>query len=264
MNHRILRSTFATLATLIWGLSSVAQAAPSHEVFDRLLGTYVVDDRFVQYDLWYSNPEDVEALHDYIRSLEKVHPQDLPRNEALAYWINLYNAVTLGLILDHYPVTSIKDLGGRLSSPWDQELVRVDSEALTLNKIENEILRPKFREPRIHFAISCASQSCPPLASTAYTGDRIEEQLEAAARRTITDPYWVDLSHCGTYAKGSIRLSKIFGWYKDDFGGEKGVRNFLAHYLPAQKLPLQNGGCSLDYNDYDWTLNLPPGDSDSR
>jgi Protein of unknown function, DUF547 len=264
MNVPVQRATLLGGLLAMLSFTSSAVAGPSHTDFDRLLQKYVVDDRYVQYDLWHANEEDNSSLGEYIRRLEGVDPKNLTRDEAMAYWINLYNAVTLELILDHFPVESIKDLGGKLSSPWGKELVTVNGQALSLNKIENEIIRPTFADPRIHFALNCASVGCPPLASRAYVGQKIEAQLEEVARRTMANSYWVDLSRCGTYGKGSIKLSKLFDWYQDDFGGADGLRNFLGHYLPAKKLALQNGGCSLDYNDYDWKLNLPPGKPKSR
>ena len=129
----------------------------------------------------------------------------------------------------------------------------------TNEQIENEIIRERFEEPRIHFALNCAALGCPPLASDAYTGDRLEEQLESATARTLRDRRWVDLGRCRTYGKGSIRLTKIFDWYAGDFGGEEGIRRFLARYRPESRLPLENEGCSLEYLDYDWSLNRPPG-----
>jgi len=263
MSKKTIAWSGAALMIVLLG-SNARAATVNHDTFDRLLGRYVVADRFVQYDQWHANEKDVQSLRDYVQQLESTDPDKLARNEALAYWINLYNAVTLRLILDHYPVSSIKDLGGKLTSAWEKKLVQVNGRPLSLNTVENEIIRPSFGDPRIHFALNCASMSCPPLSSHAYRADVIEEQLEAVARRAVTDPYWVDLSGCSSYGKGHIALSKIFDWYQDDFGGEKGVRNFLAHYLPGKKLPLQNGRCSLHYNGYDWKLNLPPEGDNSR
>lgn len=235
-----------------------ARAGVEHSTFDQLLQHYVVDERYVDYAAWHASVVDQTALGDYVQRLEAVDTRTLSRDQALAFWINLYNATTLKLILDHYPVKSIKDLGNWLTSAWDKDLVRVNGRPFTLNQIENDVLRPTFPDPRIHFALNCASMSCPPLASHAYRAASIDAQLESVTRRAVADSYWVDTSGCGSHGRGTLRLSKIFEWYAKDFGGERGVRNFLAHYLPVQKPALQNGDCSIDYRDYDWSLNHPP------
>lgn len=253
-----LRRSLPLLVLFVF-LSPAAASGGLHEDYDRLLERYVVRDLYVDYAAWHSEAEDLARLDSYLQQLQEVDPRALERDEELAYWINLYNATTLDLILDHWPVASIKDLGGMLTSAWEKELVEVQGRSLTLNQIENEIIRERFEEPRIHFALNCAALGCPPLASNAYTGDRLEEQLESATRRTVRDRRWVDLSRCRTYGKGSIQLTKIFDWYAEDFGGEAGIRGFLARYHPESRLPLENEGCSLDYLDYDWSLNRPPG-----
>lgn len=251
-----------TAALLMMGLRiavpTTVAAEALHDDYDTLLERYVVDDRWVDYPAWHQSEEDRGRLERYLDEMAAVEASALDRDEALAYWINLYNALTLDLILDHYPVTSIKDLGGVLTSAWEKELVEVEGRALTLDQIENDVIRPRFEDPRIHFALNCAAVSCPPLPSFAYTASLLESQLERVTRRAVRDPAWVDLQRCQTYGKGTIRLSKIFDWYAEDFGGEAGIRRFLARYRPEEKLPLQNEGCRLDYLDYDWSLNLPP------
>lgn len=248
------------LPLALWLLAPAASRADDlHRDFDRLLGRYVVEESYVDYAAWHASDEDHARLDAYLQTLQELDPRDLDRDGELAYWINLYNATTLDLILDHWPVASIKDLGGLITSAWEKELVEVRGRPLTLDEIENDVIRERFDEPRIHFALNCAALSCPPLASAAYVGKRLEEQLEAATRRTVNDPRWVDLRRCRSYGKGTIRLSKIFDWYAEDFGGEAGIRRFLARYRPESTLPLENEGCSLEYLDYDWSLNRPPG-----
>ncbi len=274
MNHFCRRSCGAgipfgaglLLAVLLTSSIGPARAATiSHETFSTLLGRYVVDDRWVDYAAWKADESDHARLESYIEGLGAIDPAALDEKDRLAYWINAYNAVTVDLILDHYPVASIKDLGGVFSSPWKLPLFQRGDQELSLDAIENEILRPQFAEPRIHFAINCASVGCPPLAAEAYEGERIDEQLDAAVARVVHDPYWVDLSGCqAAYGSGKLVVSKLFDWFSGDFGGEAGVRNFLARSLPEQRFVLQNTQCSLEYRDYDWSLNAPPADEHSR
>ena len=240
--------------------SILAEVVAPHDDFDRLLRTYVRDPG-VDYASWHAHEADRAALETYLEILQSLDPSTLERNDRLAFWLNLYNATTLDLILDHYvdakgrTLASIKDLGGLLSSPWEKELVTVRGRALSLNAIENEIIRPEFEEPRIHFALNCAAVSCPPLSPFAYDGGHLEEQLETATVRTITDLAWVDLRACGAYSSGKLRLTKIFDWYGDDFGGKDGTRKFLERYLPRASFALRNDGCDVDYLPYDWSLN---------
>lgn len=258
MRTRLWNTVALSLAGLLIAVSTPVSAESLHDDYDALLERYVVDDRWVDYAAWFRSDEDRARLQNYLDQMATADPATLGRDGTLAYWINLYNALTLDLILDHYPVGSIKDLGGLLTSAWEKELVEVAGRAFTLNQIENDVIRRRFEDPRIHFALNCAAFSCPPLAGFAFTADQLDEQLERVTRRALRDPTWVDPSRCRTYGKGTIRLSKIFDWYADDFGGEAGIRGFLARYLPEAELPLQNEGCSLDYLDYDWSLNLPP------
>ncbi|HET9887233.1 MAG TPA: DUF547 domain-containing protein, partial [bacterium] len=152
--------------------------SPDHSAFDGLLHRYVVPTG-VDYRTWSQNKEDRSALRSYLATLAQQAPSRLERSEALAYWINLYNAATLSLVLEHYPVASIKDIGTALSSPWKKKVVTVEGQRLSLNEIENDIVRPSFLEPRIHFALNCAARSCPPLRNEAYLGPQLESQLEA-------------------------------------------------------------------------------------
>lgn len=227
------------------------------ERYDRLLRRHV-DPPVVDYRAWHASDEDMAQLAAVVDSLEAIRPTVLGDSDALAYWINLYNAVTLELVLEHYPVDSIKDIGGIFTSAWEKERVTVEGRALTLDEIENDIIRPQFAEPRIHFALNCAAVSCPPLSAEAYVGKQLERQLEMATRRALNDPRWVDLSGCGE-ERGEIRVTKILDWYEEDFGGERGVREFLARYRPDDRALLLEAGCELEYLDYDWSLNAAAG-----
>ena len=227
--------------------------------YSELLERYVVENRWVDYDAWRASTEDRAALQEYIDGLAATDVFALDHDAQIAAWINLYNALTVDLILDNEPVDSIKDLGSLLTSPWEPALVTMDGRELSLNDIEHEILRKDFAEPRIHFALNCASVSCPPLAAREYTADNLDQLLDEAALRVLHDDGWFDPRGCGgAYGSGTLRLSKLFDWFSDDFGGEDGVRAFIQHYRPDLKFQLLNTECSLEYMDYDWSLNAPP------
>lgn len=256
-------AAFALLSRVAPARDAVAEPPPvpvdavlsgaAHAPFDTLLHKYVKGTG-VDYNAWDTNDADLGALRRYVAALETVPISQLPdepaaRDAELAYWINLYNAATLHLVLEDYPVDSIKDLGGLLSSPWDRKVVTVEGTELTLNDIENRVIRARFDdEPRIHFALNCASKSCPPLRAEAYTGARLDEQLEEQTRAFLSDPGHsrVEGDH--------YRLSKIFDWYKDDFVKAAGsVPAFVRPYVPRAETLREDA--KVKHLDYDWALN---------
>lgn len=199
--------------------------------------------------------DDRAALVSYLDDLQRVSPSGLSRDEQMAYWINLYNGRTVLLILEHYPVKSIRDIrfGTSGAGPWDERLLTVEGERLSLNNIEHNILRPIWKDPRIHYAVNCASISCPELRSTVYTGAGIDRQLDAAARGYIA-------SEQGVFASGGrLRLSSIYDWYRTDFGrNERAVLAHIARYAqePMKSL-LETFRDRIQYG-YDWALNDRP------
>jgi hypothetical protein len=198
---------------------------------------------------------DRQSLGDYIGSLERVRVSLLNRDEQFAYWVNLYNAGTVRLILDRYPVKSIRDikLGGLFpSGPWDAKLLTVEGEPLSLNDIEHRILRPIWKDPRIHYVVNCASYSCPNLQATAFTAENSGTLLDRSARSYINAARGVDFS------SGTLVLSSIYSWYADDFGS--GQADLLAHLRryaePALADRLAGFRGKISYG-YDWSLNEP-------
>ncbi len=259
MSHLFLFFAAAWLAAT--SASGPVSTLPDLESrWNALLETYVLDERWVDYAGWHANPEHRAELRSLVEEFAKIDPAALEPQAAIAFWINVYNAVTVDLVLDHYPLRSIKDIdAGFLGSPWKIERITIGDHLLTLDAIEHEILRVDFDEPRIHFALNCASVGCPPLAPEAFTAARLDEQLDAATERALHSTEWVDLSGCdGSYGSGTIRLTKLFDWFAGDFGGETAVREFLARYRPGDSFTLRNTQCALEYFDYDWTLNAPP------
>lgn len=258
-----MNSMMGLLAAATFGLACVPRAYaadpawPDPTGFNRLLGAYVSAEG-VRYAAWSDNPTDLRALDDCVRDMahtpvSELRQQDGSGDAELAYWINLYNAATLRLVLSQYPVESIKDIGNLITSAWERNVVKVDGELLSLNAIENEIIRKRFAEPRIHFALNCAARSCPPLRAEAFVADRLDEQLEEQTARFLSDrgSNSVDES-------GRLHLSKIFDWYKSDFRETSGsVPAWVKPYLPGfpDRPPDE-----VDWkaNDYDWSLNEAP------
>ena len=181
--------------------------------------------------------DDRRALYEYLVALRLTSIERFNRAEQLAYWINLYNAFTVRLMLEFYPVNSIKDieissnpLGGIFSGPWDRKLLDVEGEPLSLNDIEHRILRPIWGDPRIHYAVNCAAVGCPNLQPLAFTGANTETLLDHAAQNYVNSP------SVARVEDGQLIVSKIYAWFVDDFGGsEEGV---LAHLRHLAELPL--------------------------
>jgi len=224
--------------------------APSHEIWDTLLKKYVNKDGFVNYKGFLV---DKQKLKNYLAVLDKSKPNDKnwTREERLAFWINAYNAFTVKLILDNYPLKSIKDLNPLLSIPtvrtiWSKKLFSVGGEKISLDEIEHGILRKRFEEPRIHFAVNCASFSCPVLRAEAYFPSKINEQLEQQAVLFIND------DERNIITADNPKISKIFSWFTKDFKRNGTVIDFLNQYTKDVKI---GRGADLDYLDYDWKLN---------
>lgn len=200
---------------------------------------------------------DRKSLDAYLAMLGRVPVAKLNRAEQRAYWINLYNALTVRTILDHFPVESIRDIksGWFSAGPWDLKLIAVDGVKLSLNDIEHRILRPIWRDNRIHYAVNCASLGCPKLQPEPFTAENSDRLLDRAAREYVNSPRGVRFD--GT----SLVVSRIYDWYQADFGGsEQGVLQHLERYADPQLASrLKNYRGSLAY-DYAWRLNGKPGD----
>jgi len=270
------------LLCLLWMfcLSSAALAAPkaelwprwqahdeastatiAHEAWDALLATQVRPDASGIHRVGYArfSAADKAALAAYIERLQALPISRYARTEQRAYWINLYNAKTVQLVVQHYPVASIRDirLGGSLTArffggPWAAETLKVEGVALSLDDIEHRILRPIWRDPRTHYAVNCASLGCPNLATKAYTAERMEAMLDEGARAYVNHP------RAATLERGKLVVSSIYVWFIDDFGGdEAGILAHLRRYAAPAKLaelaPFKSLGDNSDR--YDWTLN---------
>ncbi len=225
-------------------------------VWDRFLGTYLVPGSDGINRVAYGRVTDTDhpALKGFIAALAATPVDTLARPEQLTFWINLYNALTVDVVLDHVPLETIRDIdispGLFAEGPWDAELVEVAGEALTLNDIEHRILRPIWRDPRLHYAVNCAALGCPNLAPRAYTAAAVEAMLEAGARAYVNHPRGVSI------AGGKVTVSRIYDWFIEDFGGdERGVLDHLLRYAePELAATLSSIGALAD-TAYDWALN---------
>lgn len=231
--------------------TEASAAIVDHSAWGRFLEAFVVAGpsgiNLVRYRA--VTAEDKAALAGYIAALEATDTALLTRKEQLALWFNLYNAATVNLILDHPGVASIQDI----DKPWDTAVATVKGRVLTLNEIEHGIIRPIARDPRIHYAVNCASMGCPNLANTPFTGAGLDAELDAAARAYVNHPRGVSV------AGGKVRLSKIYGWYRDDFGkNDAALFDHIRQYAaPALAESLKGVKKAAGY-DYDWALNAAP------
>ncbi|NVD07523.1 DUF547 domain-containing protein [Vibrio sp. JPW-9-11-11] len=214
-------NTFSAPKSELWPFWQQAnqnnQASISHQAWQSFLDNYLVtngDYTLVKYgDI---STHDKQQLNQYISTLATIDPRDYPLDEQYAYWVNLYNAITVELIIDAYPVKSITKLGGLFSfGPWGEEVIKVAGKALSLNDIEHRILRPIWNDPRTHYAVNCASLGCPNLQSQAFTAENSEQLLDRAAKQFIN-------SDKGVLVKGdTTQLSSIYDWFRADFGSQQ-------------------------------------------
>lgn len=224
----------------------------SHTLFENVLKLHVRDGR-VDYAALKSTPRELEAYLNQMASVPNSEFKRWSEPEQIAFLLNAYNANTLKLIIDHYPVASIKKIGGFFSGPWDQEIVRLFGRTTTLKALEHGVLRKNYREPRIHFAMVCAALGCPLLRSEAYRAADLGEQLDDQARAFLAINYKnrVDAGERVVY------LSPIFEWFAEDFEKKSGtVLDFVRRFFPkAVQTELAKGSFRIRYTDYDWSLN---------
>ena len=217
----------------------------THQIWHELLQKYVSKHGQVNYK---GLIKEKKQLQKYLNLLRHHVPgKNWSTPEQIAYWINAYNAFTVQLILNHYPLRSIKDIADgmpMINSPWDIKFFKIGHTDFDLNTIEHQILRKKFQEPRIHFAINCASVSCPKLRNEAYVADQLEKQLEQQARDFINDTQKNKITVYET------KLSAIFNWFQSDFIQKTDLLTYLKKYNPNL-----NPRNKIEYLDYNWSLN---------
>lgn len=229
----------------------------NHAEWDRFLATYVKDDPAGLNRVDYGGVSDADkkALADYLQMLAATPVSSLNRGEQQAYWINLYNALTVQVILDHYPVSSIRDIdispGLFTNGPWGKKLIEIEGRPVSLDDIEHRILRPIWDDPRIHYAVNCASVGCPDLIARAYTAADMEALLEANAAAYINSPRGVRIA-----SGGDVIVSSIYDWFAEDFGGtEKGVLDHLRRFAQGEIKKALAEATEIEDYEYDWSLN---------
>jgi hypothetical protein len=252
------------LALLTSGLAQTSRPARgfdhTHGRWNSVLAAHVQGDRFDYAAL----KKDRDDLDGYLQDLGKVSPGELEgwtRDERFVFWVNAYNAFTIQRVVDNYPIESIRDIGTDKESVWDQSFIplgrlrpALERTKLSLNDIEHKILRPEFKDARVHAAVNCASRGCPPLAAQALKPERLGEQLDDLVRAWLADPgrnrYQRD--------RGRVEVSRVFEWFVEDFAGQQGgLRGFLARYAPAAEARwiAKADELKIDFLEYDWRLN---------
>lgn len=214
------------------GFNRVLAQSLDYSTYTDLLHKYVSAEGKVNYTELKKHTSDLDKI--IIDFSENPVPLSASKRERLAYWINVYNANTLKLVISHYPIKSIMDINS--GKPWDLKMVQSGKDWYSLNQIENEIIRPQFKDARIHFALNCAALSCPSLLNKAYTAGDLDQVLDVQTKKFLNS------------TKNNIKVSKLFDWYKDDFGS---VIDFINTY--ADKKLDKN--TKLDFAEYNWALN---------
>lgn len=232
-------------------------AANDGNIWATILQRYTVQDgalvRF-DYDALSKNADHMALLGDYIDGLAAKSPASMPKDEALAYWANLYNALTVQVVAENWPVDSIRDIGPNKTfgakGPWDMKVVEVEGKSLSLNNIEHDTMRKNWDEPRIHYMVNCASIGCPNLMQKPWSAKALEADLNAAAAAFIN-------SDRGAKLSGSkVEVSSIYHWYEEDFGGSKsGVLTHLQQYATGEKKTALEAAGKVSGHDYNWSVN---------
>lgn len=222
---------------------------PSHVIFDDLLKKHVSNTGLVDYRGFI---KDKHLLDQYCNLLGENPPDrnTWTYDEQLVFWINTYNAFTIKLIVENFPVKSITDLhpknkSASVNTVWQLKFFQIGNRKFSLDEIENEILRKDFEEPRIHFAINCASSSCPPLLNEAFLASKIDSQLDKVTKNFINDSRWNKINH------QRVEISQVFSWYLDDFSKKGSIIDYLNIYSQRKIDPK----AKVSYLDYDWSLN---------
>ena len=233
-----------------------SQAVMDYGVWDGLLKRYLREgeDGLNRFAYGGVSPQDKAALDQFLAGMSSVPIRRYNLDQQLAYWVNLYNALTVQVVLDHYPVDSIRDIdispGLFADGPWGKKLIEVEGEPLSLDDIEHRILRPIWDDPRLHYAVNCAAVGCPNLQKIAFTGTNSEYLLDGAARSFINSPRGVWETDQG------IAVSSIYAWFPEDFGdGDEGVLDHLRSYADPDLLSRLEGVGEIADHDYDWRLN---------
>ncbi len=251
------------LALVAFLVAPVAAAAPpDYKVWGELLSKYYDPAKGMNYKALKAN--DKKTLDDLRHQMATVDVQALSRDDQFAYWINLYNINVVGVVVDHYPIASIKDLSTdpiiRLNV-FKKDSVQTKKGPMSLNGIENDKIREGFKDPRIHFAINCAAKSCPPIRTEPYEGAKIKEQLDDQVRKFLDGPHGARIEKSG--GEAVVHVTKIMDWFGDDFKKWAGGQiAFLKRHVSGDRrkqLDAAGNQVELKFDDYDWKLNDASG-----
>lgn len=229
-----------------------------HTPWNALLGQYRRAGSIARFDYAAARKEEAgDRLDEYLAALGKLDPRKLNRSEQMAFWVNLYNALTVSVVLQHGPVDSIRDIdispGLFSSGPWGRKLMKVAGVEVSLDDIEHRILRPIWQDARLHYVLNCASLGCPDLPEQAVTAANAEGVLDQAARTFINHPRGARLD-----GKGRLHVSSIYSWFQEDFGGnDRGVIRHLKQYAGPELAGGLSTVTEIEDHDYDWRLNRP-------
>lgn len=228
------------------------QVDHTHAAFTTILSKHVKSE-LVDYASLKRNPAPLNAYLDTLAAVPESAFNKWDKTQQMAFLINLYNAATLKLIIDHYPIQSIKDIGSALKGPWKQQVVRLFGKIESLDHIEHDLLRPKYKDPRVHFAVNCASIGCPSLRAEAFQASKLDAQLDEQGRIFLRD---TTKNRLDAEIK-TLYLSEIFYWFKADFTSKSGtVEKFASNYVTdADRKVIQQGGLTIKNTKYDWNLN---------
>ncbi len=222
----------------VFSLYSYSQSSISHSEWDDLLAKLVSPTGVVNYKGFKLAEAKLDQYLSFISS--NAPNKSMSKAEKLAYWINAYNAFTIKRILKSYPITSITKLDN--GKPWDVKWIKIEKNTYSLNDIENTIIRAEFKEPRVHFVLNCAAKSCPPLFNKAFTAEKMEYYLDVRTKSFIQNPSYNKIE------TNSAEISKIFAWYKDDFGD---IVSFINKYSNTKL----NTKSVIKFKEYNWSLN---------
>jgi hypothetical protein len=246
MAYLFLSAMLATIAPQAW-----AGPKPDNRLYAELLAKHVRDGLVDYAGFKIEHPK----LKEYLEHLAGINPDELSREDAFAYYINLYNAATIDLVLENYPgIDSIKDIGGFFGNPWRIEFITLKGKKVHLDHVEHEILRPDFKDPRLHFAVNCASLGCPPLHGKPFEGKTLDATLDELTRQNMADPAHTRLEGDNLY------ISKVFDWFGEDWGRKEDKVAFVRKYSSSEQaaeIDQLGGRLDLKYSQWDWTLNDP-------
>ena len=244
----------------LWSVLGFAPARADDSAYDALLSRYVLVSadgvNRVDYARWANSQADRAALDAYVEDLAAQRPSTFARDRAFAYWANLYNAITLQVVLDRYPVSSIRDIKSEglfdpkaYTGPWRTKRVKVEGREYSLDDIENDVMRPTYKDPRVHYSVNCASLGCPNLPTKPWAAATLDASLDAAARDFVNHPRGV-----AVIGPKKLKVSSIYKWFKDDFGGDAGVLAHLRKYAGPKLLSALDAGATIAEDNYDWAL----------